>query len=92
MVVLGAIPRLVVHLRNPEAPVRRKSGPWPGLVVGSGSVPVPRLRPNEVRDEQPIQVAGEGSTRLLACTSLRMLMGALPGDKGAFRWVCQGWR
>jgi len=50
---------LVVHLRNPEAPVRRK------------------LRPNEVRDEQPIQVAGEGSTRLAMSSQEANVLGRL---------------
>ncbi|CAE7632524.1 unnamed protein product [Symbiodinium pilosum] len=50
---------LVVHLRSPDAPVRRK------------------LRPNEVRDEEPIQVAGETSSTLAMSSQEASVLGRL---------------
>ena len=60
--------RLVVHLRSPDAPVRRKILASKIRLKARTCFPylsaslLPRLRPNEVRDEEPIQVAGETSS------------------------------
>ncbi|CAE7214873.1 obg [Symbiodinium natans] len=59
-VFMTAGSRLVVHLRHPEAPVRK-------------------LRPNEVRDEEPIQasLAGDSSTRLAMSSQEAGVLGRL---------------